>query len=70
MNKASMNGGGSGCIEVDGPQGVELRPIDHVRVDTRDRARQVVPQLRAGEEVFHTLDGRCAVVQTGYGFQP
>lgn len=62
-----MNGGGSRCIEVDGPQGVERRLIDHVRVDVRSRAAQVVPQLRAGEEVFQTLDGRCAVVQTGYG---
>lgn len=67
MNEPSMNGGGSRCIEVDGPQGVERRPIDHVQVGTRNRAAQVVPQLRAGEEVFHTLDGRCAVVQTGYG---
>lgn len=65
MSDTSMNGGGSSCIEVDGPQGVERRLIDHVRVGTRDRARQVVPQLRHGEEVFHTLDGRCAVVQTG-----
>lgn len=62
-----MNGGGSRCIEVDGPQGVERRLIDHVRVDVRSRAAQVVPQLRAGEEVFQTIDGRCAVVQTGYG---
>lgn len=68
MSDTKMNGGGSRCIEVDGPQGVERRLIDHVRVDARNRAAQVVPQLRAGEEVFQTLDGRCAVVQMGQGY--
>lgn len=67
MNEESMSDGGSRCIEVDGPQGVERRPVDHVQVDARNRAAQVVPRLRAGEEVFQTIDGRCAVVQTGYG---
>ena len=48
-------------MEVDGPEGLERRRCVTVRQDDRLWLRE--PELRDGEEAFHSIDGRCAVVK-------
>lgn len=47
-------------MRVEGPDGPELRGF---YVDMT--AGRLEPELRPGEEAFHTVDGACIVIQTG-----
>lgn len=48
-------------VEVDSPSGLERRRYMAVRQD--DGRWMHEPELRDGEEAFHAIDGRCAVVK-------
>jgi len=47
------------AMAVETDRGTEQRPIDTVH------GQLVVPALRPGEEAFHSIDGRCHVINTG-----
>jgi hypothetical protein len=43
--------------------GTEHRPIDALHI-TRQHGQRAEPSLRPGEQAFHTIDGRCHVINT------
>lgn len=63
MRHAARQEARAATMPVETATGTEQRPIDTVRIDRH--GQRVEPTLRPGEEAFHSIDGRCHVIDTG-----